>query len=41
LTAFIDYLANPRIPARRLAIVHAAGALIGIAIAVAALLLAA
>ena len=40
MNAFMDYVANPRIPARRLAIAHAVGALIGVALAVAALLLA-
>jgi hypothetical protein len=35
----IDLVANPRIPNRRLALIHSAGALIGIALAVAALLL--
>jgi hypothetical protein len=40
MAAFIDYLANESIPSRRLALAHAAGAVLGIAIAIAALLLA-
>ena len=40
MTAFIDYLANERIPSRRLALIQAAGAVLGIAIAIAALLIA-
>ena len=39
MNALMDYVANPRIPARRLAMVHSAGAIIGVAIAVVALLL--
>ena len=40
MSAFIDYLANERIPSRRLAWTHAAGAVLGVAIAITALLLA-
>jgi hypothetical protein len=40
MNTFMDYVANPRVPNRRLALVQTAGALIGVALAVAALLLA-
>lgn len=41
MTTFIDYIAaNPRMSSGRLALVQAAGAVLGVAIAIAALLLA-